>query len=660
MKFKNGQTFRHFLLRYLVLVLLAVCITKHGHAKRIPDSLALKHLSIIALEKNDSVRINQIIIYSNVLYQFLLTDSALVLAKEALSESLKYGFRELTIISLSQLTSIYTRNNDYVNSMKTADRAVALCTGKYRKYLPYLYNNNAYNYMETGNYPEAAQQLYKTVEVVTQLKDTTFKLSGTYLILWHVWTLIGNKEKRMFYLDEAERYCLRYQYLEHLDDVYNNKAIELLESAPEQAKEYLFKGIAISLKTKDVLTEHYAYANLVYYYINKKDTRNATIYLDKWERYIDLPCTEDKKIMFWENTGRMKRLMGRFKDAEKDLRLGLQLAREFNIPYLLEGAHDDLSKLYADVGNFSQAYHHQQQAYKLRDSTAGEARMKEITFLEQKHQLTQKEKLLAQQQLEAVTVRKEMLKRNVIIAFMLMITGIAISFYFINRKNLARKLLLKQEQFKTSQKQQEAELLQSIIRVEEEERKRIAMELHDGVSSMLSVTRLNLNSLSKKYLVSDDEQFTEVLRLLDATMEDVRNTSHSLLPDILLKGGLEEALRIYCNRFNIDHPIVFQAYGISPPITADFEKSIFRLIQLIVENALHSMLEPKCIVQLNWHEHHLYITIDIQGESIASAPSNGMHNIWTQVQLRTAAINGRIEIDKHAIDGTTINLEFEM
>jgi len=72
------------------------------------------------------------------------------------------------------------------------------------------------------------------------------------------------------------------------------------------------------------------------------------------------------------------------------------------------------------------------------------------------------------------------------------------------------------------------------------------------------------------------------------------------------------------------------------------------------------MLEPKCIVQLNWHEHHLYITIDIQGESIASAPSNGMHNIWTQVQLRTAAINGRIEIDKHAIDGTTINLEFEM
>ena len=125
------------------------------------------------------------------------------------------------------------------------------------------------------------------------------------------------------------------------------------------------------------------------------------------------------------------------------------------------------------------------------------------------------------------------------VLMLLLMGGALLLFFFLSRK----KIIEKELENKNLEIAHQKEMLQSIIVTQEKERKRIAQDLHDDISSKLNVIHLNAN------LIKDGElSITEVdtinkniISVTDKTLESARKIAHNLLPPILEKCGLQPA-----------------------------------------------------------------------------------------------------------------------
>ncbi len=168
---------------------------------------------------------------------------------------------------------------------------------------------------------------------------------------------------------------------------------------------------------------------------------------------------------------------------------------------------------------------------------------------------------------------------------LLMALAIVLFFYF------SRKKIIKAELEKARLEiDHQKELLQATIITQEEERSRIAQDLHDAISSKLNVVSLNANFLTEKDITTDDaNKFGEsILSVTSTVLENSRRIAHDLLPPTLSKFGLEAALEELCDevsesgKFQINYEAQY-AMGALPP---DEELHLFRVAQELLNNSI--------------------------------------------------------------------------
>src|SRR5690606_21237322 len=117
------------------------------------------------------------------------------------------------------------------------------------------------------------------------------------------------------------------------------------------------------------------------------------------------------------------------------------------------------------------------------------------------------------------------------------------------------------------------EALKARLSGEEEERARLARELHDGIVSQLSIIKTNLCTLPASNRNPEEQQhFLEVIAQLDQGIAELRRTSHNLLPDIIKQAGLFGALDFYCRNITQSGvlDIEFQPVGTPPELEQSF------------------------------------------------------------------------------------------
>src|SRR5690606_31884647 len=104
----------------------------------------------------------------------------------------------------------------------------------------------------------------------------------------------------------------------------------------------------------------------------------------------------------------------------------------------------------------------------------------------------------------------------------------------------------------TISKQQEL-ATKAVIEAEENERKRIAGDLHDGVGQMMSAAKINLSSLGSELHFADEQKkqrFENALKLVDDSCSEVRTVSHNIMPNSLLRNSLAAALRDFITKID--------------------------------------------------------------------------------------------------------------
>lgn len=199
-------------------------------------------------------------------------------------------------------------------------------------------------------------------------------------------------------------------------------------------------------------------------------------------------------------------------------------------------------------------------------------------------------------------------------------------------------------------------LLSNTLETQEKEKRKIAMELHDDVSSILNLTLLNVR---QQNLSSPSSQLKDLENMIYNCSEKVRNISHELTPLQMKQFNIKESideLIFNLKKFNTLKINVYNFDVIN--LSNDINKlHLFRIIQELINNALKHSKATEVIIRFSKDPNNLVMTYDDNGIGLSE---KAMHNGigMTNMQSRVAVLNGSFEIINNDKPGLTIIFKF--
>ena len=240
----------------------------------------------------------------------------------------------------------------------------------------------------------------------------------------------------------------------------------------------------------------------------------------------------------------------------------------------------------------------------------------------------------------------------------------AIIFFIIHYQK--RKIIEQEERRKLMEDNQER-VLGAILETQENERRRIARDLHDEVGSTLSIAKMNVGHLLR-YVTERNDQETahDTYTILDDTLKNVRRISKDLHPVILEKYGLAEAVQSIGRKCSSDElEVRILVEDKIERLMHSQELHIFRIVQELLSNALKhaqaSVIEMKLGIKkdrliLSYSDNGIGFDPASAGKTPASNIGIGMIAIETRVKM----LKGTWKLDSQPGKGTTAVFNFPL
>lgn len=201
------------------------------------------------------------------------------------------------------------------------------------------------------------------------------------------------------------------------------------------------------------------------------------------------------------------------------------------------------------------------------------------------------------------------------------------------------------------------DLLEALVKGEEKERKRLSEELHDSIGSMLSALKLSMPSIANfRPEISEQEKrrLNKGMVLLDDTLKEVRNLSHSLQPPDLMEYGLEKELRQLVNRFENEHTKFHLRFdGWPSDIEQGMQLAFYRIVQESINNTVKHANAKNVSVQFVGEENELTLTIEDDGKGFDV--KQAIHGLGIKnMRSRLSKYDATFHIESKEGEGTLI------
>ncbi len=216
----------------------------------------------------------------------------------------------------------------------------------------------------------------------------------------------------------------------------------------------------------------------------------------------------------------------------------------------------------------------------------------------------------------------------------------------------------------TEIKNAEKMVIQSLIEGADNERSRVAKELHDGLGQHLTAASLNLNSLIPEISKLGEKnagKFENGIRFLKTAIEESRNIAHNLMPKAIEDFGIILSLKSLFNQIEKSTKLKINFYeNIGEKIRLDMqvELNIFRITQEAINNVIKHADATEIFVQLMLHPNEIIYTFEDNGKGFDKIILNsGKKGIGIKSMYnRAKAMSGHCDVDSSIDQGTTITI----
>jgi signal transduction histidine kinase len=273
-----------------------------------------------------------------------------------------------------------------------------------------------------------------------------------------------------------------------------------------------------------------------------------------------------------------------------------------------------------------------------------------------------------EKQIQALTIRQKSTLNYLLIAsvVVLLIVGSLLYRNFRNRQQLARQRgELQQQRIQQLELDKQLIAVDAMLKGQEEERSRLAKDLHDGLGGLLSGVKYSLSNMKDNLIVTPDNMavFERSLDMLDTSIKELRRVAHNMMPEMLTKFGLDEALKEYTNAVNATKllAVKYQSLGMEDRIEKSTEIIIYRIVQELLNNILKHAEASEAFIQLIRENSRLNIVVEDNGKGFDTAILNDNKGAgWANIRSRVEYLKGQMDLHSEPGKGTLVNIEFNV
>jgi len=198
--------------------------------------------------------------------------------------------------------------------------------------------------------------------------------------------------------------------------------------------------------------------------------------------------------------------------------------------------------------------------------------------------------------------------------------------------------------------------LVAVFNAQEEERGRVAKDLHDGIGQQIGAVSLHFQALSNKILKINDElkdDVGKIKKIITDTGTDVRNISHRMMPRALTEQGLIDALQdmLDISLSNSKITYNFEHFNMEERLPKNIEVGLYRIAQELINNILKHSGAGKVDMQLVKKEKQCILIVQDDGKGIEVKDSDGIG--IRNMNSRLNALNGELNLESDSGSGTT-------
>ncbi|HWS00295.1 MAG TPA: sensor histidine kinase [Prolixibacteraceae bacterium] len=602
---------------------------------------------------------NKVILLSNLCYdyRFVSADSARMFGEMALqlANELKYSkgvaqaYNDLGILSIDKAD--YSKATALLNESLKIRESLDDLAG-----MASVYNKLGIIDQKQGRLREALQNQLAALKIYRNLgqdKWIGYSLNNIGIINQN----LGNLDKALEYHQEALQYRLKLHDLPGEATSYSNLA-NLYSRMQDTVRSLSYYEKALSLarqlKNDELISGNLS--NMGNIYSGQKSYPEAIrLYresLEIRERLGDLKGISSSL----SRLGTSYTETGRYKEALQALTRSLNIARKIAVHEEETSALIGLARLKALTNQHDSAFYFMQQYIAMKDSAYDERIRQQILELQTRYE---NEKLaqdleLAKHDKEYAEIMLIQKKTQLLLILFILISLTGAAIFFFYRHQQRQKATAAAEKIRENEAR-----LYAVLEGQEEERRRIARELHDGLGQTLTAIRLNYQALALKLTSSDQlPDITKVESMLDSASSEVRSISHQMMPKELEQFGLIAAVEGTLNLVLAPTPIqyTFEHSGFQERLGNQSELVLFRVLQELVNNVIKHSGADLLHVRLLRRTNHavLNLTDNGIGFDVHKHEKKGIGLL--NIAGRIDGINGHLHFESEPGKGTTVTI----
>jgi signal transduction histidine kinase len=566
-------------------------------------------IDLYAANATDTTGVNQLINYC-FKHKNEQAEKCIRFSRLALDRSKEFHYKPGEARSLTNLGAIETIKGNYAAALQYYFDALKIWESEGSKRGVMLGKNNIGEVY--GNFRKPELQYQYLNEALIIANENNFA-DGIALVKQNLSIYYSGKgDFKSAFKNQLEAVLLFIQQNKMSEAAlgYSNAgAYQFLTGKIDSALVYYFKSRDIGEKLQDIRVLSISYANIA-------------------EAY--------------ENLGKLTEAIGYYNKSIDYSRTG-QLKEQLLFCY------GQLAGIYQKKAYYPTAISFIQLQQQVKDSILNIASAKQVNELQTKYETTKKEQQIQQQQFELT-------KKNYWIAAIagLLLLGWLLGFSFYRSNKLKQQKRLQDEIM-----QQQDRATKAVIEAEENERKRIAGELHDGVGQIMSAAKMNLSSIESRLNFSNEEDriaFEKIVNLVDESCKEVRSVSHNMMPNALLKSGLSNGVKDFIDK--IDSRILkvnLYSEGLNERLDSNVEAVLYRVIQECVNNVIKHSGANELDISLIKDDDGIAATIEDNGKGFVVAEKTAAEGIGLKnIRTRIGYLKGSVDFDSAPGKGTLV------